>query len=389
MNRFFCRQDRRHSRALTALALVSCVAAAGSALATNFPVTPGQRGTAQQVAQTGVPLSELAPNAPDSYTVKRGDTLWDISKLFLRSPWRWPELWGMNLDQIRNPHLIYPGQLLVLERSGDRARLRIGGAGTDSDRLSPRVRSEDLNAAISSIPMSAIGPFLTDGTVLSSDELALAPRVVAAPEDRVMMSVGDNAYVRGELGNQADWRLFRQAVPLIDPDTRAVLGYEAHFVGAARYTREGGTAAMGPRTGNLPVPATIRVLAAREEVTVGDRLAAASPTEFRAFMPRPPTQAVSGRIVSVYGDGLLAAQNQVVAINRGKNDGMDRGHVLALLRDGTLARDSTYAGPPQQIKLPDEQHGLLFVFRVFDRVSYALVLESSHPVRAGDRFTQP
>ena len=82
----------------------------------NFPVTPQQRGTAQQVAQAGVPLSELAPDAPESHTVQRGDTLWDISRLFLRSPWRWPELWGMNLEQIRNPHLIFPGQVLVLVR---------------------------------------------------------------------------------------------------------------------------------------------------------------------------------------------------------------------------------------------------------------------------------
>jgi hypothetical protein len=373
----------------SALFMAGCLGASSLALAVNYPVTPGQRSTAQQVAQAGVPLSELAPNAPDSYTVKRGDTLWDISKIFLRSPWRWPELWGMNLDQIRNPHLIYPGQLLVLEKNGDRARLRVGGGASGTDKLSPRIRSEELNAAIASIPMSAVGPFLTEGTVLNANELAQAPRVVAAPEGRVMMSVGDNAYVRGDLGNQADWHLFRQATPLVDPDSKAVLGYEARFVGNVRYTREGGAAATAAGSSNLPVPATVRVLQAREEVTVGDRLAAAEPTDFRSFMPRPPEQPTNGRIVSVYGDALMAGQNQVVAINRGKNAGLERGHVLALLRDGGFARDTTYAGPAQSIKLPDEQHGMLFVFRVFDQVSYALVIESQHPVRAGDRFTQP
>lgn len=386
MNRRQSRQQRQ--LLVSTVTLAACMGASEWALAVNYPVTPGQRSTAQQVAQTGVPLSELAPNAPDSYTVKRGDTLWDISKLFLKSPWRWPELWGMNLDQIRNPHLIYPGQLLVLEKSGDRARLRIGGAASGTDKLSPRVRSEEINQAIASIPMSAVGPFLTDGTVLNADELAQAPRVVAAAEGRVMMSVGDNAYVRGELGNQQDWRLYRQATPLVDPDTKAVLGYEARFVGAARYTREGGSAATADGKANVPVPATVKVLSAREEVAVGDRLASAPEVDFRAFVPRAPAQPVNGRIVSVYGDALMAGQNQVVSINRGSREGMERGHVLALLRDGERARDLTY-GTPQEIKLPDEQHGMLFVFRVFDRVSYALVLQSQHPARAGDRFTQP
>ncbi len=387
MNRRYSRQQRQ--LLLCCMSLAACMGATAWAQTTSYPVTPGQRNTAQQVSQAGVPLSALAPNAPDSYTVKRGDTLWDISKLFLKSPWRWPELWGMNLDQIRNPHLIYPGQFLVLEKSGDRARLRVGGSASGTDKLSPRVRSEELNTAIASIPMSVVGPFLTDGTVLNADELAQAPRVVAAAEGRVMMSVGDNAYVRGELGSQADWRLYRQAVPMVDPDTKTVLGYEARFVGAARYTREGGSAAADDGKSRLPVPATIKVLSAREEVAVGDRLAAAPDADFRAFVPHAPTQAVNGRIVSVYGDSLMAAQNQVVSINRGSRDGMERGHVLALLRDGERARDRTYDGPPQEIKLPDEKHGVLFVFRVFERVSYALVLQSAYPTRAGDHFTQP
>jgi LysM domain len=362
----------------------------GSALAVNYPVTPQQRGTAQQVAQAGVPLEDLAPNAPDSHTVKRGDTLWDISKLFLKSPWRWPQLWGMNLEQIRNPHLIYPGQLLVLDKSGGRARLMVAQQGPDGTvKLSPRVRGEGVgDGAIPSIPLNLIGPFLNEAVVLSANELDAAPRVVAAPEGRVLMGRGDRAYVRGELGGKTDWRLFRQATPLRDPGTKEILGYEARFVGTAAYVREGGLVATADGKSNLPVPATFEILSTKEEVGVGDRLATVADRDFTAFTPRAPGKAMAGQVVQVYGDSLQAGQNQVVSINRGSRDGVERGHVLAVLRDGERTVDRTYA-KPQDIKLPDERHGLMFVFRVFDRVSYALVLNVQHPVKAGDHFQQP
>src|SRR5207244_6755192 len=132
----------------------------------NFPITGQQRSTAQQVADAGVPLSELAPNAPDSYTVKRGDTLWAISSMYLKSPWRWPELWGMNLDEIRNPHLIFPGQMLFLEKTGGRARLRVAepaGGAPGSMKLSPRARASTIEGqAIPSIPFHLIEPFLNE-----------------------------------------------------------------------------------------------------------------------------------------------------------------------------------------------------------------------------------
>jgi hypothetical protein len=364
--------------------------ASGSALATNFPITSQQRSAAQQTAQAGVPLEDLAPNAPDSYTVKRGDTLWDISKIFLKTPWRWPQLWGMNMDQIRNPHLIYPGQLLVLDKSGGRARLTMGQKGPDGTvKLSPRIRSEATgDGAIPSIPMNLIGPFLNDATVLSTNELERAPRVVATPEGRVMVGRGDRAYVRGELGNQPDWRLFRQATPLRDPTTKEILGYEACFVGTAAYTRQPGTAPAEDGKGTVPVPATVEVKAALEEVGVGDRLASAPPTDYSNFVPRAPAKPMAGQVIQVYGDALQAGQNQVVSINRGAKDGVERGHVLAVLRNGERAIDRTQARP-EAIKLPDERHGLMFVFRVFDRVSYALVLQVQQPVESGDHFTQP
>jgi len=370
-----------------------CIAASVPARAAepSFPISPQQRGTAQQVAQAGVPLSALAPSAPDSHTVQRGDTLWDISKLFLTSPWRWPELWGMNIDQIRNPHLIFPGQILVLVKEGGRARLQIGqstGVPTNTVRLSPQVRSQLLdNGAIASIPLHLIGPFLNEAVVFDTNALDSAPRIVATQEGRVMLSRGETAYVRGDLGGVRDFRLFRQPVPLLDPITREVLGYEARFVGTAENTRPG-EERIGANGRAEIVPATFVVSSTRLEAGVGDRLAPVPPRDLSAFAPHSPAQPVDGRIVSIYGEALTAGQNQIVALNRGQRDGMERGHVLALWRAGSAAVDTTQ-GQRTPIVLPDERHGLLFVFSVFDRVSYALILSVQEPVRPGDRFTQP
>lgn len=378
---------RRRLAFTTGLGLLAAVLVApGVQAQPNFPITPQQRGTAQQVAQAGVPLSELAPDAPDSHTVQRGDTLWDISAMFLKRPWRWPELWGMNLDQIRNPHLIYPGQVLVLVKTGDRATLRVaqsGGAPTGTVKLSPRMRSELLdNGAIAPIPLNQIGPFLNEAVVFESNELEAAPRIVATQEGRVMVSRGETAYVRGDLKGARDFRLFRELRPLLDPETKEVLGFEGRFVGTAEFVREGSEAA------GAVVPATFTITSTRLEAGVGDRLSPVPQRDFGAYAPRAPANPVEGRIVSIYGDGLRAGQNQIVAINRGAKDGIERGHVLALWRAGRAAFDRT---SPEKVamKLPDERHGLLFVFRVFDRVSYALILNVQEPVTAGDRFTQP
>ncbi len=371
------------SRRLATLAALAVVTL--PAIAVNFPITPQQRGTAQQVAQAGVALSELAPNAPDSYTVKRGDTLWDISKIFLTTPWRWPELWGMNLQEIRNPHLIFPGQVLYLDKTGGRARLRLAQPVGDG-KLSPRVRSSALgDGAIASVPFNLIEPFLTEAVVFNTNELAAAPRIVAAPEDRVLMGRGDVAYVRGELVNARDWRIFREPKPLVDPTTREILGYEAAYVGTAEYQLQ------GDESKPEAVPATFRVTSVKQEANVGDRLAITPSREYTNYAPHAPARPVAGQIVKIYGEFLTAGQNQIVALNKGAADGMERGHVLALWRDGKRVLDKTEPTRAIQprIKLPDERHGTLFVFRTFERVSYALILSVQEPVKAGDRFTQP
>jgi LysM repeat protein len=383
---------RRHAGTLAALwAGASMLANPAASAEPNFPVTPQQRSTAQQVAQAGVPLSELAPNAPDSHTVQSGDTLWDISKLFLKTPWRWPELWGMNIDQVRNPHLIYPGQVLVLEKSGDRARLRLAqsgsGAPDNTVKLSPRVRGNLLdNGAIGSIPLHLIGPFLTEAVIFNNDDLNRAPRIVAAQEGYVAMSQGQLAYVLGDVQRSSGYRLFREPQPLLDFDTRELLGYEARYVGTADFVRPGRSFEEAGKP--VVVPATVSIKSVRMEVNVGDRLAPLPARDLDAYAPHHPNAPMAGRVLQIYGDGLSAGQNQIVALNRGARDGVERGHVLALWRQGDRLAERI-DGERAVVQLPNEQNGLLFVFNVFERTSYALILSVNVPVFPGDAFTQP
>lgn len=394
----------------------------------NYPVTSEQSATAKKVAEAGVPLSELVPDAPDSYVIKSGDTLWAISKLFLRSPWRWPELWGMNLEEILNPHLIYPGQTLYLDKRDGRARLtgtapsteggapvvagsdsgsvavstgRDGASGIETVRLSPRIRSEEARSPLTTLQTRDIEAFLAEPLIVEESELQTAPRIVAAGENRVIMGRGDRVYARGPASaplvddqqKLKQYRIFRNARPLKDPDTGEVLGYEAEFLGKAALARgEGSTelAAAAGKTNTVLVPATIDILSAKSEMLVGDRMAPEPEREFLSFTPRAPAAAVSGRIVSIYGSSAVAnaSQNQVVVINRGKRDGMESGHVLAILKDGQQLVDKT--DPARTlIKLPNERNGLMMVFRTYEKLSYALILDVTDSVRVGDRLASP
>ena len=375
--------------------LVACLTLATNsawAQASKLPITPEQRRVADQVASAGVPLSELSPTAPERHVVVPGDTLWDISKLFLKSPWRWPELWGMNRDQIRNPHLIYPGQVLVLVKVDGRARLElgqsVGGGGNGVVKLSPQMRISALDASpIPTIPLALIQPFLTDAVVFDTDVLDKAPRIVAAQEGHVMLGQGDLAYARGDFGGATDFRIFRTARPLIDPTTKEVLGYEAPYVGTADLTRAGEDRKLANGKTEI-VPATMTIKQVKQEVGIGDRLAPAPQRDLERYVPHAPDKPMNGRIVSLYGEALNAGQNQIVALNRGARDGVERGHVFALWRDGDATMDKTGA-KAVPIKLPDERHGILFVFEVYQKVSYALIISVQEPVKAGDRFTQP
>lgn len=392
---------------LAALAALVSTLTVTPAAAQNYPITADQRATATQVARSGVPLSELSPTAPDSYTVKRGDTLWAISGLFLNSPWRWPELWGMNLQEIKNPHLIYPGQNLYLERKDGRATLRLsrpasGDVTLETVRLSPRVRAERLASdALPTLQSHLIEPFLADPIIVDENELAAAPRIVATQEDRVLLTRGDRAYARGQGDTvlvddpgqkEKAYRVFRNAKPLKDPVTGEVLGYEAQYVGKALLARGESTQESTDRDGETRtdiVPATIDIVSTKEEVQVGDRLVPEPPRTVQNYVPRAPRDPVDARIVSIYGSAVVnAGQNQVVAINRGSRDGIESGHVMAILKDGARLVDKTDPERPM-LKLPDERNGLLMVFRTFEKLSYGLVLEISDGVKVGDRLVNP
>jgi len=393
--------------ACAAIALACVAVVTTAANAQNFPITPQQRSTAEVVAQSGVPLSELAPNAPDSYTVKRGDTLWRISGMYLLRPWRWPELWGMNMEQIHNPHRIYPGQTLYLEKVGGVARLRAGPipeqAPLETVRVSPRVRfNSQPDLGIPTLPPQAIEPFLNEAIIVNDGELDLAPRIVAGPEERVLLTRGDRAYVMGRAGTplvESDpkvidqFRVFREARPLRDPVTNAVLGYEAAYLGAAELVRSESIQPVrttGGGTVNTPVPATVDITRAREEMRIGDRLVPEPPRQIMSYVPRAPSGPVEGTIVSVYGDAVaLAGQNQVVAINRGTADGMEPGMVLAIQKAGAAIKDRSQRGEIVHVQLPDERNGLMMVFRTFDHLSYALIVQITDVVQVGDRFTSP
>ena len=378
-------------------------------IAQNFPISSEQRATATLVAQSGVALSELAANAPDAYTVKRGDTLWAISGMFLKSAWRWPELWGMNLSDIRNPHLIYPGQQLYLDKANGRATLRTRqatGAPTDTIKVSPRTRFESLgDTSIPTLSANLIEPFLAEPLIVDPVAFAAAPRIVATQEGRVLLSRGDRAYARGEFANgtggkalsdakgePVDYRVFRNATPLKDPTTGAILGYEAQFVGKAELVRGESMQDVMGKDGKAVteiVPATIDIVVAKEEMRIGDRLIAEPARATGSYVPRAPSTPIAGQIVSVYGSAVrFAAENQVVVINRGSKDGLERGHVMAIVTDGERLKDRTDSARPQ-IKLPNERNGLLMVFQTFENLSYALVLQITDGVKVGDRFLNP
>lgn len=388
--------------ALGALAVIAAFTCTPT-FAQKYPITDAQRSTAQQVAEKGIPVSELAPNAPDTYVVKRGDTLWDISRMYLKSPWRWPELWGMNLKALPNPHLIFPGQTLYLDKSDGYARLRTQPTGgSDTVRLSPRTRTDSLaSLALPTLKTHLIAPFLVEPLVADAATIEQAPRLVATTDQRVLMAAGDRVYARGnpdaplstKPGQPRSFRVFREAIPLKDPVTGEVLGYEARYLGNAELARSETTEEISDGKGNLkqePVPATVDITSTKEEIRAGDRMLPEPPRTFKNYIPHEPQTSVNARVVSIYGSTpvAVAGQNQVVAINMGTAQGMEPGHVLTLLTQGDRVRDTTAEGKPT-IKLPSEHNGLAMVFLTFERVSYALLLDVRTGVRVGDRLANP
>lgn len=339
-------------------------------------------------AQQATPPLEISPEAPDRYVVVKGDTLWDISGRFLQKPWRWPEIWDLNRESIRDPHWIYPGDVVLLDRSGAEPRLRLArriGTGNNADgsagaggtvKLQPMVRSEPLERdAVPTLDTAAIAPFLNRPLIVEDSDLATNPRIVATQEGRVYLGRGDLAYVRGiDDESVAEWHVYRKAKPILDPDTRKPIAHEALFVGGAQLQRVGD-------------PATVQLTSVTEEVGVGDRLMPAIKSKPINFAPRAPEGPVEGRIVNVYRGVTQVGRNSVVAINRGLAAGVDEGHVLEIRLRGRTVVDREKDN--EKIKLPDETVGHMMIFRSFENIAYGLVMEASQSISVGDVVVNP
>ena len=335
---------------------------------------------------------KLAENVPDRYVVVKGDTLWGISAKFLKDPWRWPDVWGLNKDEIKNPHWIYPGDVIVLDFSGNTPRLRRDGAGNgdggrggDSEwqlmdtKLSPAMRRLPLDlGAISSIPAAAIQSFLTRPLVVGEQELHAAPTLIAGPENRVVLSAGDTAFAKGVVWEeQTGWSVIRPGRTLKDPDSKEVLGREAIYLGDAQISEFGEVS-------------TVLLTKAIQEIAPGDRLARTPPTQSLSYVPHAAGSAIKGRVIAGPDNSVSEiGPKQVVIINRGSREGMEIGHVLALYRDRPSVTPANAADRKEKVRLPAERYGVVFVFRVFEKVSYALVMNSTRPVNVLDVVQAP
>jgi hypothetical protein len=363
---------------------------------------------------------ELNKNHPDRHVVVKGDTLWGISAKFLKDPWLWPKVWKLNRSQIKNPHLIYPGDVVFLDLSSGKPELKLL---RETITLQPGIIEEPIDkTAISTIPLNVIAPFLNQPLIIEKDQLDESPRIIAGQDNRVVLSPGTRIYInRIEDGDGLNWFIYRPGEKLIDPDSKEVLGIEATYLGDAKITKYG-------------EPASAKVVKAKEEIFTKDRLVPSGDEVSTNFVPHAPEVNITGRIMKIFGGVAEAGPQSIVSISRGSADGVEVGHVLAINRYGRVIKDpeqtketeeqkkanaqpklkelnfevskdedgkpivnfkkpedqtGVLALEPGMIKLPDERVGLLMIFRVFDRVSYGLVMQTSDPIHVLDAVQTP
>lgn len=331
------------------------------------------------VAASGLTQAEvqLRDGHPDTYTVVKGDTLWDISGKFLTKPWKWPEIWHAN-PQVSNPHLIYPGDVLNLVYIDGQPRLMLNrGASRGTIKLSPQVRSTPMAEAIPTIPLEAINSFLLSNRIVDDvSAFESAPYVVAGQAERVVSGMGDRIYARGTFPqDQAVYGIFRQGKVYKDPDTGEFLGINADHIGAGEIVAEEGDIA------------TVVLSRSTQEVRLGDRL---FPTEERpinsTFQPSEPASEIRGLILDVPRGVTQIGQFDVVTINKGARDGLVEGNVLAIYKTGETVRDRVTG---EQVKIPDERAGLLMIFRTYDKLSYGLILAAQRQLAVMDKVRNP
>jgi hypothetical protein len=318
----------------------------------------------------------LNPEHPDRYVVVKGDTLWDISSMFLRDPWLWPEVWYVN-PQIANPHLIYPGDILTLVYVDGKPQLRMT-RGYPTVNMSPQIREESLDKAIPTIPIDSIKQFLTRAIVVGEGELDSAPYVVQSADEHVVTGAGDRVYVRGIEGdNEPLFDIFEPGPAYIDPDSGELLGYQALYVGNGPVQQFGD-------------PATLLLSETTREVRVGDRLLPMKRTaSVSHFQPHSAPPGTEGRIMSVIDGVTEIGQYDVVAINRGTREAMETGQVLKIYQAGKVINDEISGKRNDRVKLPDEEAGILMVFSVFEKVSFGLVIEAHRAIHINDIVRTP
>ena len=316
---------------------------------------------------------KIKPNHPHEYTVVKGDTLWDISGKFLENPWQWPSLWGNN-PQIKNPHLIYPGNTIYFSMVDGKPRLSL----SKNHSLQPKIRKSSIERAIKVIPTDAIAQFLSSPRVVSETELQLSPYVVEIVGEHLIAGTGDRIYVRSIIQPKSlGYTIYRKGETYISPETGEILGYEAKYIASTTIERSGD-------------PATLLITKSANEIRRGDRLMGNNENNLALnFFPHPPKDNISANIISVLDGVSQIGQHNIVVLDKGLADNIKVGHILDIYHSGKTVPDPFSGVLNGTVKLPDEIAGLLMVFRTFDRVSYALVLEASQAIHLRDKAKTP
>ena len=326
----------------------------------------------------------LKEGHPGKYFVKNGDTLWDISARFLEEPWQWPEIWQIN-EEISNPHLIYPGDEIRLTYVNGEPRLSVKRGVEEkvlpngTVKLTPKVREIANDEAIPAIPAGAISAYLKEGLVVSRQEIAEAPYVVGGRDRRVIFGEGDTVYARDALTQWEDldqsYGIYRTGEQYVDPDTNEILGYEARQIG------------LGRVAGHEDDMVTLRVTKSNEDLRIDDRLFSTEDRRVRSVLyPSAPDTKIEAKVIRFFDRINSVARNDVVVINKGERDGLEVGNVLDVFGQGEVVRDRQRG---DKVQLPRERTGSMVIFRVFDKVSYGLIMESQRPIYMNDVAESP